>query len=613
MKNLAQYLSLITILLLGCDNHTRSNPFAPAEKLAVFEQSALQDSLPQNLEISLSDLLGRELPDGQVSIGYFYAVADTAWQLNQYQGLSNAIKFYGPTFPGDFDGNGIVDYADFYKFANRFGRKAGQTGFDQLFDFDGDGQISWQDFWVFADFFESVADGAKIAAAKPLTLPDDPPESIGRMSHSDLLKAWPSLKRSAKTVTVERHYQFRIKSLDKSFADTTVQVTGEIFGNRHFAFLVNVAPKFSLAPGLKDSMIFGDTLRVVMSRFFKTDDTLQFSVESPLQPWVITWAIERDSVLVVTTASVGRDVITFRATDTSGQSQIYELGVEVRERPIIATHTFSVTGHSEIGYGEVVSITAVYSTYADSVKTDSTLVTPEEGNEISGLPLGKSELVFHFQGLIATLEVTVIDRPARFSMRFDGRGPGVRMDVADDMPLISKPQLVATNGDGATTKVDVSLEMIDPKNGYGYQTPSLPDPPTMSAVEWTLTGEFTDSAGQTSSATLQFTQAGRTEPPPPPPSNPPPSSGGGTTTPPPVTHTASEARLNNTAPGAALQLNSGAALNCSAPLSGTWSFGGQIITGSSASFTAANGTLSFTANGSTVTWNIQATPPGLDP
>ena len=53
----------------------------------------------------------------------------------------------------DFDGDGRVDFDDFFWFAERFGRSSGQPGFDPLFDLDGDGSIGLEDFFRFAERF----------------------------------------------------------------------------------------------------------------------------------------------------------------------------------------------------------------------------------------------------------------------------------------------------------------------------------------------------------------------------------------------------------------------------------------------------------------------------
>jgi hypothetical protein len=57
---------------------------------------------------------------------------------------------------GDFDGSGVVDFSDFFLFADHFGGAAGNPNFDSLFDMDEDGEIGFSDFFLFADRFGTV-------------------------------------------------------------------------------------------------------------------------------------------------------------------------------------------------------------------------------------------------------------------------------------------------------------------------------------------------------------------------------------------------------------------------------------------------------------------------
>lgn len=629
--------ALIFLLLIwGCGKKSPNGPDKPMnepEKVAftatkpAAEQdlAALQDALPQNISITLSDLLGRELPTGDVSISYFYVVADTVWQLNQYQGPSNATKFYGAAFPGDFDANGTADFADFYKFADVFGRKLGQTGYDRLFDFDGDGQVSWQDFFIFADFFGSVADGAQISSAKPAILPAQPPaEGLGQMTYADLLKAWPSLTRAAKTMAVNRQYQFRIQSLDKAFADTTVNVNGEIFGNRHFTFSVNAAPALSLAPGIRDTMIFGDTLRVVMSRFFTTDDTLKFSVESPLQPWVLTWAIASDSIVIITPTSVGRDVVVFRATDTAGQSQTYELGVEVRERPVPSDTTLPT------GSLEVANSTA-YITAWDVKDSVQVVLTAGADTLLSGWfdPLDKSVGLNLPEFSTTTIRLAITDKA--------GNGPVVyeaTVKVGDITPPQGAVSYEWVGDRKNQLAVNVSLSdntglgdhrvfagTLDySSNGNGRQnlnfSPSDASFPTVTSVTTReIKLHVCDQAGNCVDSSTLVDQPISPQSPLAPVVNNPPSSGGGggTTTPPPAADVAPTLSATVNGQTGTIQVTAGTALTFSATATGTptpiitWTFAGQTV---QSGWAAVSGTLTVTATNSagsaSQTFNISA-------
>ena len=56
----------------------------------------------------------------------------------------------------DFEGSGVVDFDDFFMFADVFGKKFGETGFDRKFDLDKDAYIGFTDFFAFADHFGKI-------------------------------------------------------------------------------------------------------------------------------------------------------------------------------------------------------------------------------------------------------------------------------------------------------------------------------------------------------------------------------------------------------------------------------------------------------------------------
>ena len=56
----------------------------------------------------------------------------------------------------DFDGSGVVDFADFLLFVEAFGSKEGQEQYESKYDLDGNGEIELPDFLIFADNFGKV-------------------------------------------------------------------------------------------------------------------------------------------------------------------------------------------------------------------------------------------------------------------------------------------------------------------------------------------------------------------------------------------------------------------------------------------------------------------------
>ena len=55
--------------------------------------------------------------------------------------------------PGDFDGDGDVDFDDFFIFAAGFGLSRGMPGFDPRLDLNADGAVEFSDFFIFAENF----------------------------------------------------------------------------------------------------------------------------------------------------------------------------------------------------------------------------------------------------------------------------------------------------------------------------------------------------------------------------------------------------------------------------------------------------------------------------
>ena len=78
----------------------------------------------------------------------------------------------------DFDGNGTIDFSDFFQFADAFGKPG--TDESAAFDLDGNGQVDFGDFFIFADAFGK--------ATSKLTAVDELPVSEGGLTleaHSD--------------------------------------------------------------------------------------------------------------------------------------------------------------------------------------------------------------------------------------------------------------------------------------------------------------------------------------------------------------------------------------------------------------------------------------------
>ncbi len=82
------------------------------------------------------------------------AVTRTSGDLEDY---TIAVAQLDGTSPraSDFDNSGRVDFEDFVRFANQFGRIYLSNGFDPSYDLDGDRRVAFPDFVIFARNFGS--------------------------------------------------------------------------------------------------------------------------------------------------------------------------------------------------------------------------------------------------------------------------------------------------------------------------------------------------------------------------------------------------------------------------------------------------------------------------
>ena len=70
--------------------------------------------------------------------------------------VSNAIITFPATGPGDFDGNGNVNLADFLLFVAVFNKSSSDVGFDARMDFDGNEIVNLADFLAFVEVFDTT-------------------------------------------------------------------------------------------------------------------------------------------------------------------------------------------------------------------------------------------------------------------------------------------------------------------------------------------------------------------------------------------------------------------------------------------------------------------------
>jgi hypothetical protein len=77
----------------------------------------------------------------------------------------------------DFNGDGAVDFSDFFLFADAYG------GDDTAYDLDGNGRVDLDDFFVFTDAFgEGTAESQDLSISRFAVTPTDQIYTTGRVS-----------------------------------------------------------------------------------------------------------------------------------------------------------------------------------------------------------------------------------------------------------------------------------------------------------------------------------------------------------------------------------------------------------------------------------------------
>ena len=99
------------------------------------------------------DVTGREF-----SIGIKMVTLAESASSRDIITTTDVIAFNAPASTPDFDGDGMVGFADFLQFAGVFGASRGDGTYQAKYDLDGDGAIGFPDFLIFTnDFGKSVS------------------------------------------------------------------------------------------------------------------------------------------------------------------------------------------------------------------------------------------------------------------------------------------------------------------------------------------------------------------------------------------------------------------------------------------------------------------------
>jgi hypothetical protein len=58
--------------------------------------------------------------------------------------------YWRSTLPGDYNGDGAVNYQDLLILASSYGKASGQAGYDVRADYDGDGVVNYAELLLLA-------------------------------------------------------------------------------------------------------------------------------------------------------------------------------------------------------------------------------------------------------------------------------------------------------------------------------------------------------------------------------------------------------------------------------------------------------------------------------
>ncbi len=84
--------------------------------------------------------------------------------------LNTSVELQFQSLTSDFNGDGVVNFADFLAFAGQFGARQGDGRYEAQYDLDSDGTIGFGDFLIFSSSFGKEASGG--SEETQVTIPD---------------------------------------------------------------------------------------------------------------------------------------------------------------------------------------------------------------------------------------------------------------------------------------------------------------------------------------------------------------------------------------------------------------------------------------------------------
>ncbi|MBR0458477.1 MAG: hypothetical protein IJJ26_04510 [Victivallales bacterium] len=121
--------------------------------------------------------------------------------------------------PGDFDGNGVIDYQDYVNLTSQFGIAAGDPDFDPVYDLYPDGVIDYYDYVVLTSMMDEETRGEQFRAGEVATIhlmTDKTIIEVGQVFHLYIYMAVNSEEKGVRAYSVNVHFGENV-AVDGSF------------------------------------------------------------------------------------------------------------------------------------------------------------------------------------------------------------------------------------------------------------------------------------------------------------------------------------------------------------------------------------------------------------
>ena len=151
--------------------------------------------------------------------------------------VSNAMISFtaSTTNPGDFDGNGNVNLADFLEFVSVFGKSSSDAGFDARMDFDGNGNVNLVDFLEFVSVFGKTYPTGGGQSGRADLIVESPSVSKNSLNPDESFTLWATVRNRgdvSAAATTLRYYRSNNATITNSDTQVGNDVVGSLAASR---------------------------------------------------------------------------------------------------------------------------------------------------------------------------------------------------------------------------------------------------------------------------------------------------------------------------------------------------------------------------------------------